>query len=58
MTLIEQMDWMLGRGYGSERCAQNDCDRKSNVYIPGHHLIPSGEASSIPSLLGLVNGQE
>ena len=31
MTLMEQMDRMLGRGYRSGRRAQNDRDRKSNV---------------------------
>jgi hypothetical protein len=39
MTLIKQMEWMLGRAYRSGCCAQNDCDRKSNVYLREHHLI-------------------
>jgi hypothetical protein len=39
MTLMERMDRVLGRGYRSGRCAQNNRNRKSNLWFRGHYLI-------------------
>src|SRR6516225_583913 len=56
MTLMKRMP---GRGYRGGCCAQNDCNRKSNLCFRGHHLISlpiwRGVVQTLLSLPGLAN---